>query len=218
MATRGIVAYEILGRSPLFGLETPKDMFRVAAQLNLEKELSTMLRWEGIQASQALPESPHLFVNTHPRELAEPGLLDSLRAVRESFPDLRLTLEIHESSVTNSGRMSELCAVLSELKIRLAYDDFGAGQARLNELAEFPPDYLKFDMSLIRGINSASLQRQQLLSTLVQMVRDLGIISLAEGVETQEEHETCLAMGFDLAQGFLYGKPAPGKAYRGPGR
>ncbi len=216
IATREVVAYEVLGRSRLFGLETPKDMFRVAAQLNLEIELSSMLRWEGIQASRALAESPHLFMNTHPRELAEPGLLESLRTVRKSHPELPLTLEIHESTVTDAARMTELRAALSGLNIRLAYDDFGAGQTRLNELVESPPDYLKFDMSLIRDIDAASPQRQQLLSTLVQMARNLGITSVAEGIETQAESDTCMQMGFDLGQGFFHGKPAPAKAFHLP--
>ncbi|HUY32751.1 MAG TPA: EAL domain-containing protein [Pirellulales bacterium] len=217
MTTSEVVAYEVLGRSRLFGLETPKDMFRVAAQLNLEIELSTMLRWEGIQASRALAESPHLFLNTHPRELdAAAGLLDSLRTVRESFPDLPLTLEIHESTVTDAARMNELRAALSALDIRLAYDDFGAGQTRLNELVESPPDYLKFDMSLIRDIDSASPQRQHLLSTLVRMASSLGITSVAEGIETQAESDTCAEMGVDLGQGFFHGRPAPALAYHLP--
>ena len=94
------------------------------------------------------------------------------------------------------------------MKIGLAYDDFGAGQSRLNELVQSPPDYLKFDMSLIHDIDAATLQRQQMVASLVQMVRDLGIISLAEGVETPAEAATCLQMGFELGQGFFFGKPA----------
>jgi EAL domain-containing protein (putative c-di-GMP-specific phosphodiesterase class I) len=209
MASRETVAYEVLARSRLFGLEMPKDMFEVAVQLNLEVELSTMLRWEGVQACQGSDWSPHLFVNTHPRELAEPGLLPSLRTLRTSFPEQRLTLEIHESAVTDAALMSEIRAGLVDLKIGMAYDDFGAGQSRMNELAQCPPDYLKFDMSLVRNIDSASPQRQRLLGTLVQMVRDLGIHSVAEGVETPAEADVCREMGFDLAQGFFFGRPAP---------
>src|SRR4030095_8836893 len=118
----------------------------------------------------------------------------------EGFPNQRLTLEIHESAVADGPRMAEIRTALTKLNIGLAYDDFGAGQARLNELVESPPDYLKFDMSLIRDIHAASPQRQQLLASLVQMVRKLGIVSLAEGIESQPEAETCVQMGFDLAQ------------------
>jgi EAL domain-containing protein (putative c-di-GMP-specific phosphodiesterase class I) len=211
MANREILSYEVLARSRLFGLETPKEMFGIAAQLNLEVELSCMLRWEGIAASRAFSVSPHLFVNTHPRELIEPGLIDSLRALRDNYPEQRLTLEIHESAVTDGVGMAEIRSALTALQIGLAYDDFGAGQSRLNELVECPPDYLKFDMSLIRDIDSASPQRQEVVATLVQMVRRLGINAVAEGVETEAESETCRQMAFDLGQGYLYGRPAPAR-------
>ncbi len=205
---RAVLAYEVLGRSRLYQMETPKEMFRAAAQLNLETELSVMLRWEGVQAGKDLPGDAHLFVNTHPRELAQSGLIESLRAIRQQHPAQKLTLEIHELAATNPAQIMEIRQALKDLDMSLAYDDFGVGQSRLNELAECRPDYVKFDMSLIRDINSASPQRQQMLATLVHMVCDLGIRSLAEGVETEAEDQTCREMGFELGQGFLYGRPA----------
>jgi len=209
--TETTMGYEVLGRSRLFGLENPLEMFRIAAQLNLEVELSRMLRCEGVLASAGFPDRPHLFINTHPQELVEPGLIDSLRTVREVNPDQQLTLEIHEAAVTDSRMMAELRAALRELNIGLAYDDFGAGQTRLNEVAEVPPDYLKFDISLVRSIDTASRQRQQMIATLVQMVRDLGIVALAEGIETASEADTCRQLNFELAQGYHFGRPAPVK-------
>jgi EAL domain-containing protein (putative c-di-GMP-specific phosphodiesterase class I) len=118
-----------------------------------------------------------------------------------------MTLEIHESTVTEPAEMRALQAELKALNIKLAYDDFGAGQARLLELVEVPPDYLKFDRSLIEAIDVAPSQRQQMLATLIRMVCDLGIISLAEGVETPGEGEVCRELGFELGQGFLWGHP-----------
>ena len=134
--------------------------------------------------------------------------------MRENWPDQALTLEIHESAVTKGAGLAELQSLLKRLDIKLAYDDFGVGQSRLNDLAEVAPDYVKFDMSLIRDIDSATPQRQQVVATLVQMVHNLGITSLAEGVETAGEDETCRQMGFDLGQGYLYGRPAPPRDFR----
>jgi EAL domain-containing protein (putative c-di-GMP-specific phosphodiesterase class I) len=213
MTNFDVLSYEILARSRLFGLEMPKDMFEVATQLNLEVELSCMLRFEGLAASHSLPGTPHVFVNTHPRELAQPGLLESLETLRKSYPEPRITVEIHEAAVTDLAQMAQLRAAMKGLGMTIAYDDFGAGQSRLNELSESPPDYLKFDMSLIRDINAASAQRQQVLAALVAMARDLGVIPLAEGVETQAESDTCAAMGFQLGQGYFYGRPAPARDF-----
>jgi EAL domain-containing protein (putative c-di-GMP-specific phosphodiesterase class I) len=213
LAGRTTLAYEVLARSRLFGLETPKDMFGVAQQLNLEVELSTMLRWEGVQAACGMEPVPHLFLNTHPRELADQRLGGSLEKLRGNWPGQALTLEIHESAVVKDARLPQLRSLLKRLDIKLAYDDFGVGQSRLNDLAEVAPDYVKFDMSLVRNIDSATSQRQQVVATLVQMVHNLGITSLAEGVETEGEDATCRQMGFDLGQGYLYGRPAPPREF-----
>ena len=127
---RKTLAYEVLARSRLFGLEMPGDMFGVAQQLNLEVELSTMLRWEGVQVTKTMCPAPHLFLNTHPRELSDPKLGPSLEHLRENWPDQPLTLEIHESAVTNGAGLAQLRLLLRQLDIKLAYDDFGVGESR----------------------------------------------------------------------------------------
>jgi EAL domain-containing protein (putative c-di-GMP-specific phosphodiesterase class I) len=217
MSDRSVVGYEILGRSRLFGLSTPHAMFSAAAVLDLEAELSRMMRSEGMACAEALPGNPLLFANTHPAELQEQGVLEfSLREVRELAPMARMVLEIHEAAVTCVKQMRELRAVLNDLNIGLAYDDFGAGQARLVELGDVPPDYLKFDIELVHEIDRASSERQRMLASLVNIVNDLGIASLAEGVETEAEHEACRQMGFQYGQGFHYGKAALAQAIAEP--
>ncbi len=207
------IGYEVLARSRFFGLETPNAMFQAAAQLNMEIELSNMFRWESLQVSKAFPAPPHLFLNTHPLEVSGDQLLPSLRALREIYPEQELTLEIHEAAVTDLQAMAELRAGLQAINIHLAFDDFGAGQTRLVELVDIRPDYLKFDIKLVRGIHDASPGRQQLLGHLVNMVRELDIVPLAEGIESPADGEACLELGFELGQGFLYGKPAPSTLY-----
>ena len=185
-------------------------MFQAAEQLNLEVELSRLLRWEGIRVGRDLPDRPMLFVNTHPREMEDgEGLIDSLVKLREMTGNTLMVLEIHEAAVTNPSLMNELSAAMKDLEIQLAYDDFGAGQARLAELIAAKPDYLKFDISLVRDIDTADEHRTQMLRTLVKMVRDLDIRALAEGIETAEEAECCKQIGFDLAQGYYFGRPSP---------
>ena len=204
------LGFEVLGRGSVFGLESVSSMFQAAEQLNLEVELSRMLRWEGVRLGRELPDLPMLFVNTHPRELEDPGaLIESIGQIREMAGECRLTLEIHESAVTRPTAMKHLRDALHERGFRLAYDDFGSGQARLAELIEARPDFVKFDISLIRNLDQADPHRVRMLRTLVQMVRDLDIRALAEGVETVEEAQACEDIGFDLAQGFHFGRPTP---------
>jgi EAL domain-containing protein (putative c-di-GMP-specific phosphodiesterase class I) len=204
-----VLGYEVLARSRFFGLKDPRSMFAAAKVLNLEGELSRILREEGVRHGQVLPEDHVLFVNTHPAEIDDLDLLHfSLGELRELEPRRPLVLEIHEAAVAHAGEMNRLRSALTELRIGLAYDDFGAGQARLIELVEVPPDYLKFDMKLVQNLESASLERQRMLASLVQMVRELGITPLAEGVEVAGDHEICRQIGFTCAQGFYYGHPS----------
>jgi EAL domain-containing protein (putative c-di-GMP-specific phosphodiesterase class I) len=207
---RRSIGFEILGRGSVFGLESVGAMFQAAEQLNLEVELSRLLRWEGLRVGRELPDQPTLFVNTHPKEMEDgQSLIDSLCKVREMASNTSIVLEIHEAAVTDPAFMRRLRASMKELNIQLAYDDFGAGQARLAELIEARPDFVKFDIGLIRGLDISDLNRMRMLQSLVMMVQDLDISALAEGIETKEEAEACLALGFDLAQGYYYGRPAP---------
>ncbi len=206
-------ACEVLGRSRLFGVKTPNAMFQAAARLHQEAQLSRLLRVVGAQSGATLPGSPNLFLNTHPSELQSPGLVEALRELREDLPYLRMTLEIHEAAVTEIGVIRALRNTLKDLDIGLAYDDFGAGQSRLLELAEVAPDYLKFDMKFIRGINLAPAERQKLLATLVRAATELNSVPLAEGIETEGEATTCQQLGFKLGQGYYFGRPAAARDY-----
>ena len=207
------IGYEVLGRSRLFGLQTPYEMFNAASQLGLEAQLSEAFRLRGVEIGTAFGAGSNLFVNTHPKELDRPEFYDSLRDVRNAAPDQAITLEIHEGAATNMTMMRELCAVLKDLDILLAFDDFGVGRARLVELGEVRPDFLKFDMKLTKNIEHAPPKRQELVALFANLVNNLGIQTLAEGVETRECHEILVQMGFQLGQGFYYGRPSPISKY-----
>jgi EAL domain-containing protein (putative c-di-GMP-specific phosphodiesterase class I) len=207
LADRQVLGYEVLGRSNLPGLEKPKEMFLAASQLNLEVELSVMMRLVALERAVLFPENPALYLNTHPAEIVNCGVLDSLIELRKKFPDQPVTLEVHEAAATSPLLMKELRIALDDLNMQLAYDDFGTGQSRLVELAAVCPDVVKFDIRFIREIHLAPPRQQQMLSSLVRMVRELNIVTLAEGVETEAEHEVLQEMGFQLGQGYLYGHP-----------
>jgi len=200
------VGYEVLARSRLIGLESPTSMFRMAYARDLHRELSALVRWLGVSQGRQLRSQ--LFLNTHPAEIGDPRLVESLVRLRQAFPQEAIVLEIHEAAMTSPHEFERLRAQLNELVIGLAYDDFGAGQARLRDLVAVPPDVIKFDMCLIQGIPNASVESQRMLSSLVRAVQELHVTVLAEGVETAEEAACCREMGFDLAQGYFFGRPA----------
>jgi EAL domain-containing protein (putative c-di-GMP-specific phosphodiesterase class I) len=202
------VGFEVLARSRIPEFPTPREMFETAAQLDQEQELSEASRFFGVEKGFGMPAAQTLYLNTHPTELQGDRLIRSLERLRDSAPNQSLSLEIHEAAVTDLDAMAQLRRQLTDLNIDLAYDDFGAGQARMLDLVEVPPDVLKFDISLVRDINNASSKRHRMVSMLVEMVRDFGISPLAEGIETSAEAKTCQQLGFELAQGFYFGRPA----------
>jgi len=209
MDDRRTVGFEVLGRSRLFGLRTPAEMFAAASELNVEVELSELLRADGARLGQACPPHIDIYLNTHPAELARDRLQASLRSLREQNPDRSFVLEIHEAAITDPLAICQLKKCLDDLEIKLAFDDFGVGRSRLAELSEVRPDVVKFDMTLTREIHRAPPRRQEAVSLIVKVVNDLGIISLAEGVESRLSHEVLQQMNFKLGQGFYYGRPSP---------
>ena len=199
------VGFEVLSRSYLLGLETPDKMFRVAATRNVEAQLSQVCRTEGLRIGECLGNT-HFYLNTHPIELQGTELFTSLEQLRGDFPDMQIVLEVHEGAVASSDVLRKVRQVTHDLKMGLAYDDFGAGQARLKELFEVPPDVLKFDVKFVHGLNFSPPQHRATIQSLIRIVRDLNVVPLAEGVETLEVAEICQELGFELAQGYLFGR------------
>lgn len=202
-------AYECLGRCDLVeGRKSIVEVFEAAEEQGKAGELSRLLREVQIADSPRLEESARLFFNVHPAELAEPGLVEGLAAMGSRLEGgRRAVIEIHENSITDLAAMGRLREELRAHGFELAYDDFGAGQSRLMELVEVPPDFIKLDLSIVRGIDR-SAARQDLVAALARVMRDLGIRVLAEGIETEGERDTCAQIGCELGQGFLFGRPA----------
>src|SRR5262245_41038059 len=211
LLSRGTVeAYEALGRGLHPALpEGPLELLRIAESIGREAELSRLFRRKAVELAVTRRDLPTVFLNTHPVELARPGLLESLDELRHAAPQLDLALEIHESVLSRAPAIAELRGLLLERNIALAYDDFGAGQARLLELAEAPPHYLKFDQRFISSLDQAPLAKRRLLQSLLTLARELLVKTVAEGIETAAEARVCAEIGFTHAQGFHIGRPRP---------
>lgn len=211
LSDRQVVGYESLGRGRHEQLpDNPGLLLELAGRCGLAADLSEMLREQTLAEAARLPSGSLLFLNLHPAEMRGSGLLRSLgdipAAVRAARP---LVLEVHEDAVADVPVMRRLRDGLRELDIRLAYDDFGAGQARLAELAAVPPDFVKLDRNLVQNLpHSGPLQ--DLVRTLSQVSAGMSCSMIAEGVETEVEVEACRALGCQFAQGYLFGRPQRG--------
>lgn len=213
-----LFGYEVLGRGSRDDLPRhPMDLFRIAESRTLKAaELSELMRDCGV-AQGAAQSNVRLFMNTHPEELKNtPQLLKSMRNLRSQFPDLPMVLEIHEDAIADVELMKRVSIELLAMNVELAYDDFGAGQARLMEMVEVKVAYVKFDIALIRGLHKAPESKREMVRRLAEMTKAMGIQVLAEGVEEPEELALCKAMHFDLIQGYYFGKPKAELDYVNP--
>lgn len=213
LADGNTVAAEALARGTSPDLpQSPVELFALAAEAGLAAELSRLCRTRAAALAREVLAPDHvLFLNTHPDEIDDPeALVASVALLRTQLGDRRLVLEIHETAVTEPAAILDLRRQLEPWHVGLAYDDFGAGQARLVELAEAPPDYLKLDRKLISGLDRETGGRRQVVTALVAMAADLEIPTVAEGVETDSELNACREAGFTLVQGHALGPYAPG--------
>ncbi len=211
LAEGGVLGYEALGQGAHVDLaREPGPLLRLAERCDRVLELCELFRLRSLASGEALAAGTALFLNLHPIELAADRLGEIVGSIRRSAVAAArpIVLEVSEASVMDVARLRLLRAACEKGGLLLAYDDFGAGQARLVELTEVPPDYLKLDRALISGI-AASPSRQNLVRALVSGVRSQQMQIIAEGIETAEEAEVCRELGCGFGQGFYFGRPEP---------
>jgi EAL domain-containing protein (putative c-di-GMP-specific phosphodiesterase class I) len=125
------------------------------------------------------------------------------------LPADRFTFELTESAMmVDRERGLSVMSRLREMGIRLALDDFGTGYSSLSYLATLPLNEIKIDRSFVVGMASSS-ENLRIVRTIIDLTHDLGMISLAEGVEEAVELAQLSALGCDRIQGYFYSKPMP---------
>ena len=173
----------------------------------MASHLSEMFRSLAISEVRQFPSHCPVFLNLHPFEISQDGLSAHLRpSLRECGTRRQVVLELNEEAILSLPLMRKVHAQVRELGMQIAYDDFGAGQARLLELSECPPDYLKLDMALVRDIH-CSPKRHALVKAIIETCQELHVQTIAEGVETRDEAEMCQTLGCESGQGYYFGRP-----------
>ena len=202
LADRAVVGFEALTR---FDDGTQPDrVYADAATVGLSLELELAALAACVAAAESLPSGPWLSLNVSPRTVLDDGHLAAVLAARSRPTVLELT---EHERVDDYAALREAIVALGP-DIRTAVDDAGAGVANFSHLVELRPDFVKIDIGLVRGVN-ADLTRQALVVGLRHFAQAMDRDVIAEGVETEAERRTLLALGVELGQGFLFGRPAP---------
>ncbi|HWE10437.1 MAG TPA: EAL domain-containing protein [Solirubrobacteraceae bacterium] len=208
-----IAAFECLvrWRHPVRGLISPLEFIPVAEETGLIVEID---RWVLLAAcrrfAQWWREAPlSVCVNTSMRDLQQPDFAAQVeRAIDGAFPPSALILEVTESARLEDapGALASLHAV-KELGVRVALDDFGTGYSSLLSLSQLPVDLLKIARPFLQALGPGEPKADGLLAGMVALGRHLGLMTVAEGIETAGQHELLVDLGCDLGQGFLLGRP-----------
>jgi PAS domain S-box-containing protein len=216
LRTGRLVGFEVLARleHSQLGLVLPEKFISLAEENGLMGRLMGQMLHKIFRAAPAVPAPFVLAVNVSPIQLRDLGLASQIRdaAEKEGFPLQRLVVEITESAfLHNVERAQTITHELKAMGCMLALDDFGTGYSSLGHLDALPFDHLKIDRSFVKSMTNTRGSRK-IVGAIIGLGRSLGLTTVAEGVETEEQANLLLCLGCDLVQGWLYGRAVPADA------
>jgi diguanylate cyclase (GGDEF)-like protein/PAS domain S-box-containing protein len=207
VATGRVIGAEALVRweHPERGPIPPLEFVSLAEETGLIGALGSWVLREACHQA-AVWETMPVAVNLSAHQLADPELPSVVRGIilETGIAPSLLTLEITESiQMEDADSTAATVLALKELGVRLAIDDFGTGYSSLAYLRRFAVDELKVDRSFIAGLGTDS-EDTAIVSAVINLAKTLGLVALAEGVETAGQLETLADLGCQLAQGFYW--------------
>jgi EAL domain-containing protein (putative c-di-GMP-specific phosphodiesterase class I) len=232
LSTRKIVGLEALIRwqHPERGLIPPLEFIPLAEESGMILPIGDWGLWEACKQIQswcrddARHKSLRVCVNLSARQFSRHGLADHVEALLAQFglSSRQLGLEMTESSLIPNMRIAlEVLDSLRRLGVSLLMDDFGTGYSSLNHLHSFPFDVLKIDRSFVGRMTEGD-QPMQIVRTIIELARVLGMDVVAEGIETVEQYRLLRQLGCRFGQGYLFARPLTTEAVtrllRLPGR
>jgi diguanylate cyclase (GGDEF)-like protein/PAS domain S-box-containing protein len=204
-------------REPDGTMIPPDDFIPLAEELGLIETIGDWVIEEAARQQRAWADQGldlEMSVNLSPRQLWADGVTSRLLGRLESarVDPRRFVVEITESAaMTDVGRTQQVLGDLHASGLSLAIDDFGTGYSSLSRLRDMPVDILKIDRSFIREVDK-DRSLAGMVRAMIEMARSQGMISVAEGIETEGELSFLRSAGCVLAQGYYFAKPAPAES------
>jgi diguanylate cyclase (GGDEF)-like protein/PAS domain S-box-containing protein len=207
-------------RSPDRGDVPPDQFIPIAEATGLIMPIGKfVLREACMQAAEwrrdgRLPEKFTMWVNLSGRQLTSGGLTGLVEQVlaEANLPPENLGLEVTETAVVADGTPGDRARAelrgLHERGVQIAIDDFGTGVSSLGQLRRFPVDMIKVDRSFIQGVEHDA-KDAAIAANLVSLAHALGLVAVAEGIESDGQLTSMRELDCDLAQGFLFARPVP---------
>lgn len=208
VAARAVFAHEALVRGP--GGEGAGWVFERVHDGNRYR-FDQVCRVKAVELASRLGMAERVSINFLPNAVYRPDLCirTTLAAAHEfAFPAERMVFEVTESErIADVGHLRAIIQHYKACGFTTAIDDFGAGYAGLNLLADLQTELVKLDMALVRGIDGDRVRRA-IVRGIMEVGAELGIRVIAEGVETREEYQALRDLGLELFQGYFIARPA----------
>jgi diguanylate cyclase (GGDEF)-like protein/PAS domain S-box-containing protein len=213
-----VIGVEVLARwdHPVRGIVSPVEFIPLAEESGLILPLGHWIletACRQMAAWSAQPETAHLTVsvNVSAKQFLMPTFVDEVLTLIEYFGinPAKLKLEITESMLLNN--VDDIIEKMSALKgrgVQFSMDDFGTGYSSLQYLKKLPLDQIKIDQSFVRDL-AVDENDKAIVRTIIAMAKSMGLSTLAEGVETEEQRQFLLSEDCANYQGFLFSRPLP---------
>ena len=213
LATGKLHGFEVLARwqHPNLGMISPEDFIPMAESNGLIGEVSSQVLLKAFGAIALHGKDLRLAFNISPLQLKDLTLPNRIRQIAEDagFPLECATVEITESAMAeNMPAARSISADFKAMGCRIALDDFGTGYSSLYHLKSLPFDELKVDRTFVSSMTTERESRK-IVAAVVGLGQSLGLKTIAEGIETQEQADLLLRLGCEIGQGWHYGRPAP---------
>jgi PAS domain S-box-containing protein len=209
--TGRLAGFEILARwkHPQLGLVLPENFISLSEGDELVGKLMRQILRKAFLSGPRLPAPLVLAVNVSPTQLHDLNLPVEIRelAIEGGFPLERLAIEITESGLIGNLELAQKIAYqLKDMGCKLALDDFGTGFSSLRHLQALPFDTLKVDRSFVSSM-TGKRESRKIVAAIIGLGHSLDLMTIAEGVETEEQAEMLLRLECQMGQGWLYGRP-----------
>jgi PAS domain S-box-containing protein len=210
-----LLGFEVLARweHPTLGFILPPEFIPLAEKHGLLDLLTQQILAQSFESARVLPSSITLAMNITPKQLHDLDLPNRIvnEAARAGFSLDRLTMEITETALLDDlPRARTVASQLKEHGCKLALDDFGTGYSNLRHLQALPFDELKVDGSFITRITK-DRESRKIVAAILGLAQSLGLTSVAEWIETEEEADMLRWLGCQVGQGWLFGRAVPGR-------
>jgi EAL domain-containing protein (putative c-di-GMP-specific phosphodiesterase class I) len=203
-----------------YGYIPPNVFIPVAEKIDFIAKIGKWVLMQAIR--QAMAWNHHqsipikVGINISPRQLNEDAFIDVLKTlIMNSDVDTAwLDAEITESTmIEETNKVYAVFDALKSLGISISIDDFGSGYSALSYLNKYPFDRIKIDKSLIDNISSYNISGVHIVKSIITMAKSIGIKTIADGVETEDQLDVLMELGCDQVQGYLLGRPVPAQEF-----